>query len=57
MIQVIEPEFYIKIGINENKVVFIDWDELTRHHSFLDINEVRIKVIDYLVDAIKLMNK
>jgi hypothetical protein len=52
-LQVIEPDFYIKIGIKNDKINNINWGEM---FQFSGINKnYRKVIIKYLKNAIKYM--
>ena len=57
MIQVIEPDFEIHIGIkldkNKNSVVKVDWSEMDMKN--IDKKEIYRKVKKYLKEALKMM--
>ena len=51
MLQIKEAKAYIKIGINDNEVVKIDWSELKIEKG------IEKKVLNYLKQAIKMLKK
>lgn len=50
--QTIEPDYYIKIGIKDNKIVNIDWSDLS---NTLIIDNPKEEIISYLKDCINLL--
>ena len=50
--QVIEPKFEIKIGIKDNKVVRIDWEEMLKYNNW---NNIKKDLKDYLKQAIRMI--
>ena len=54
MIQVVEPDYYIKIGIKDNNVVLVDWEGMIRIDEYLILSNKKIK---YLKQAIKFIQR
>ena len=44
MIQVIQPEYRIHIGVKDGEIVSTDWSELLTHHPTLSENELKREV-------------
>lgn len=58
MMQLQEPEYYIKIGIKDNKVVNINWEEISNSKEFKkakDKWQLYNIVEDYLKQAIRMI--
>ena len=53
MIQIVEPDYYIKIGVKDKKVVNISWEEMFK---FLGKEyDCKFDIKEYLQKAIKFM--
>jgi len=57
MVQVIEPEYTIKIGIKDGEIVLVDWSELPKQFENKDHDVVIESVKNYLKKANKFMSK
>ena len=52
MHQVIEPEFEIKIGIRDDAIVKIDWNEMLETGRFSDNKQIEDAITRYLLKAL-----
>ena len=52
---IIEPEFYIHVGIKDDKVISIGWVDLIKNYPDFSNIEMKAKVIKYLRQAVDIM--
>ena len=59
MMQVIEPDYYIKIGVKDNRVVSVDWgveiNKIAYNNSKVILKGLMKMIIKLLKDAIRFL--
>lgn len=53
MIHIVKPDYYIKIGIKNKKVVTLDWGESFHFEKYKNNIQMKKLLIRYLKEAIK----
>ena len=48
MVNIPEPDSYIKIGFKEGKMILVDWSEISEQFINKDHDEVIQIIVDYL---------
>ena len=51
MIQIKEPDVFIKLGIKDNELVCVDWSELMDMFNGMKEKQIRKEVNDYIISA------
>jgi hypothetical protein len=57
MVQIIEPDYEIKISIKDQKVVGIDWSELSNKYPNIEVATIYIMLMAHFQESLMLAQK